>query len=311
MRPLIIGERADPHVISVESVLENHGVQSLILDLESVMSNGISIGENGCRVRVDGEYVDPATFCAGWVRRFNRPGWGVGVQAGSLRALELGAWHSSYSWLLDHDDINWITSPSALRRGESKLRQWEAARALEVPYPRTLVTSDRNEVVSTFNGEVIVKPLGTGQYLDGGNTKTVFAEPLMPTDERLWALEASPFIVQERLRASKHLRVVTVGDEIWVASFRAGLNDSADWRKSEQNHSRFQVEKEVHPTVARGSRKIATHMQLGYSSQDWVETSSGEMFLLDVNPAGQWLFLPETIGLEIAEAIANSLINAT
>ena len=59
---------------------------------------------------------------------------------------------------------------------------------------------------------------------------TVYAESMMPTDIRLSALNAAPFIVQERIPAAKHLRVVTVGDRTWVATLDVDLTAPADWR---------------------------------------------------------------------------------
>lgn len=52
---------------------------------------------------------------------------------------------------------------------------------------------------------------------------------------------------------------------------------------------------------------ISRRLGLGYSSQDWILTPDYEEVLLDVNPAGQWLFLPESIGSEVSRAIATWL----
>lgn len=44
-------------------------------------------------------------------------------------------------------------------------------------------------------------------------------------------------------------------------------------------------------------------MNVGYSSQDWVETGAGKYFL-DLNPSGQWLFLPAPVSVEVTNALA-------
>jgi predicted ATP-grasp superfamily ATP-dependent carboligase len=48
---------------------------------------------------------------------------------------------------------------------------------------------------------------------------------------------------------------------------------------------------------------LVDHLKLGYSSQDWLICEDG-CYVVDINPAGQWLFLPEPIASSVAEAIA-------
>lgn len=281
----------------------------MVLDLELIMGNGLSIGANGCTVKVGDDWIDLGSARTGWLRRFHRADWGLGVETGSLEALELGTWHSAYSWALETANVRWVTEPTALRRSESKLRQWRAATALGIPYPRTVVTTSDDAVVSTFpEDEVIVKPLGTGQFIENGVTKIVYAEAMMPTDSRLSALKSAPFIVQELLRPTRHLRVVTVGDRSWVAALEVDPTTPADWRRTSRNHSAFKEVQGVDPIVTSGAIEIASELSLGYSSQDWIQTIDGDAFLLDVNPAGQWLFLPQAIGAAVAEAIVDLLV---
>ena len=167
--PILIGERDDPHIAAVEDALIRCGNRPLIFDLESVMSDGLSLSDEGYAVKIDGAWRDLTDARFGWLRRLHRADWGLGIEAGSLRALELGTWYSAYSWLLDDSKVSWITSPVALRRAESKLWQWKAAVRLGIPYPRTLVTTSSEAVATSFSNEVIVKPLGTGQFIQDGS----------------------------------------------------------------------------------------------------------------------------------------------
>lgn len=306
--PILVGDRDDPHIAVVESSLVKRGSHPIVFDLESVMNNGLSIGDEGSAVRVDDVWNNLADVRTAWLRRFHRADWGLGVEAGSLRALELGTWHSAYSWILDAIGVRWITSPSVLSRAESKLWQWKAAARLGIPYPQTLVTTSSDAVAATFPNEVIVKPLGTGQFIQDGETRTVYAEPMMPTDSRLSALKSAPFIVQERIQAARHFRVVTVGDRSWVAALDVGPTSPADWRQLSHNHSAFVEALGDNSIVDTGALRIARDLGLGYSSQDWVQTTDGEVLLLDVNPSGQWLFLPQQMGAEITEALVDLLV---
>lgn len=288
--------------------LAARGCQVLTFDLDLLMKSGLSIGEGGSAVRLGNEWIDLSYPRAGWLRRLHSAEWGLGVETGSVKALELGTWHSALSWLIETTDVTWITEPRKLAQAESKLRQWRVARDLGVSYPRTLVTTSSEDVARTFEGQVIVKPLGTGQFIAEGDLKVVYAEPMSAGDERLKALQSAPFIVQERLAVRRHIRAVTVGRQLWSASLEVDVTDPADWRRRAVNHSSFKVVDNPGCELREGAVGIAEGLGLGYTSQDWIETPSGETYLLDVNPAGQWLFLPEPIGPSVAAAIADQLM---
>jgi hypothetical protein len=49
--------------------------------------------------------------------------------------------------------------------------------------------------------------------------------------------------------------------------------------------------------------RLAQSARVGYSSQDWI-VEGGEAYFIDLNPAGQWLFLPEPVASEVSGEIA-------
>jgi hypothetical protein len=50
---------------------------------------------------------------------------------------------------------------------------------------------------------------------------------------------------------------------------------------------------------------LSAALGVGYSSQDWIEDVDGAHYFLDLNPGGQWLFLP--FADEVTAAIADWL----
>lgn len=102
--------------------------------------------------------------------------------------------------------------------------------------------------------------------------------------------------------------MVTVGDRVWAAALDVQASAPADWRQSSANHSNFNEVNDVSPIVRDGAVAVARELGLGYTSQDWIQEPGGKTFLIDVNPAGQWLFLPRVIGTAVAEAIADLLL---
>ena len=101
------------------------------------------------------------------------------------------------------------------------------------------------------------------------------------------------------------MRVVSVRDQVWAAGLDADQLP-LDWRESEAAHASFEVIA-TPKAVSRGALAVNRALGLSYSSQDWILTAPGKCFLIDVNPGGQWLFLPELIATEVASAIARWL----
>ena len=51
---------------------------------------------------------------------------------------------------------------------------------------------------------------------------------------------------------------------------------------------------------------LARALGVGYSSQDWLVRGEDRLFI-DLNPGGQWLFLPDAVAQPVTEAIAGFL----
>jgi hypothetical protein len=51
---------------------------------------------------------------------------------------------------------------------------------------------------------------------------------------------------------------------------------------------------------------LATTLRAGFTSQDWIVDDAGPAFL-DLNPGGQWLFLPHEVSAPATAALADWL----
>ena len=99
----------------------------------------------------------------------------------------------------------------------------------------------------------------------------------------------------------RHLRVVTVADHFWVCALDA-RDLPLDWRREHHAHDAFQP-CGAYDSVGALALQLARRLGVGYSSQDWVVAGSN-VYFLDLNPGGQWLFLPEPVSSEVTAAIA-------
>ena len=240
----------------------------------------------------------------GWIRRLAPPLWRPGVTFGSEQAAIRGAWTSLIAAVGGCANVVWLTPLERLFLRENKVLQAEIAQRLGIPTPPTVVCSHRDLIPSELGDELVVKPLGRAQYTDdGGTEQVVWTREITRDSPVLDLLVGAPFVVQTRLRAERHLRVVTVRDQSWVCELPAG-ELPIDWRRNEAAHDAFVVAEDH--DVERDALRITDSLGVGYSSQDWI-VSDGVANFLDLNPAGQWLFLPEPAASDITSAIAKWL----
>jgi glutathione synthase/RimK-type ligase-like ATP-grasp enzyme len=295
-----VGSRGDEHLRAVADRLDQTNLAifdaATLPDERFTLRSGVmQLGDLRLSVEV------PAR---GWLRRLAPPDWQHGVVLESHGAAVKTSWLALLVSVTRTCGVRWLTELDALVSAENKIVQCAAATALGIATPETIVTNDPAELREALPEEFVVKPLGPGHFYEGDEALVVYSTVLRKDSPELEVLGAAPFIAQRKLQARRHLRVVTVRDQVWVASIEAA-DWPLDWREAAGAHSAFALT-EPPSEVAKGSLALAGQLKLGYSSQDWLLCEDG-CYVIDVNPAGQWLFLPEPIAGSVAAAIAGWL----
>jgi len=298
--PVVVGDAIDPHVDAVVSVVRARGGAVLVLDAASLRSGGFHLD-------IERDSCDPGARgnARGWIRRLAPAGWASDVAPSSHEGVVVSAWLTLLTGWIASADVAWLTSLDRLTRSDGKLAQLSAAAAEGLNVPRTVLTSSAAEVRRSLRGPVLVKPLGAGQISDEyGHGMSVPATVLDPLELGDREVRAAPFIFQELVPARHHLRVVTVGDQAFAASLDAsGL--PIDWRQHPPAHEAFVPA--AAPEACRNAVQLARRLCVGFSSQDWIDTGERLVFL-DLNPAGQWLFLPDAVAEPVTDALAAWLL---
>lgn len=288
--------------------LEVLSAKPVLLDTATLESTSFAFEDDV--LRLEPEEGEPLRIklgapTRGWIRRLAPPHWRRGVQAGTEQAAVRSAWTALISAIASAAEVSWLTPLESLFLRENKVVQAAAASRLGIQTPKTIVVSDRSRIPAELGQDFVVKPLGSSTFSDGdGVEQVVWSQRVSRDSATLDLLPAAPFILQGRLKALRHLRVVTVSRQTWACELAAeGL--PLDWRRDESAHDAFLPVS--HPEVEREALRLAASLDLGYSSQDWIETEAGTFFI-DLNPAGQWMFLPQETSTAITEAIATWLI---
>lgn len=304
---LLIGGRGDAHVLAVLEHLPAAG--TALIDVASMSTHLVRVQPHRTDLRdLEGGVVSigrdlPAR---GWLRRLGPAGWDDGAVLGGHAAARLSARLNLLAGVIRDDAITWLTSVDAQFRAENKIVQYRTAHALGLRVPATRVAIDANDVRTELGSDIVLKPLGPGGFRDdSGGWQIVYARALDVTALEGTDLTAAPFLAQQRVDARVHLRVVTVGNQAWVTALDAH-DVPVDWREDAFAHDSF-ISTSEHSAVAVDALRLARAHHCGYTSQDWIIDKSGHAWFIDLNPAGQWLFLPKEVSTAVSYTVAQTL----
>ncbi|GLL05098.1 hypothetical protein [Dactylosporangium matsuzakiense] len=306
IQAVVIGNRADEHVAAVVDALAPGTWE--VLDAATLPHRRYLLRRGELYIEPDGGsgLVQLGTECRGWLRRFAPPDWQRGVVLDSRDAAVKTAWLTLIAGFARAGGVDWLSALDDVNRAEGKLAQYGAAQRLKISVPDTLVASDQVPLHTALGSRFVLKPLGPGHFVgEDHQSRVVFATETDADAPMLEHLAGAPFLAQQRIDVRLHLRVVTVARQVWACGLDA-CNAPFDWRRQAATQRSFSV---VTPPadVRAGALRLVEHFDLGYSSQDWVLDQSGQAWFLDLNPSGQWLFLPEPVRSAVTRAIAGWL----
>ncbi|MFL5350502.1 MAG: MvdC/MvdD family ATP grasp protein [Hyalangium sp.] len=205
-----------------------------------------------------------------------------------------------------------------IRRAEHKPLQLELARSLGLEVPRTLMTNDPEAVrafAESCPGGVVTKMMSSfAVYDERGHEQVVFTTPLSARDlENLEGLELCPMTFQERLDKAVELRVTVVGEQVMAAAIDSQVLPGArnDWRREGVALIEAWQPYTLPEHVQQGVLGLMEALGLNYGAFDFIVTPEGRHLFLEVNPAGEFMWLMRHPGLPIAEALADVLAART
>ncbi|MFY0525030.1 MvdC/MvdD family ATP grasp protein [Archangium gephyra] len=201
-----------------------------------------------------------------------------------------------------------------VRRAEHKPLQLKLARALGMEVPRTLMTNDPGAVrafAASCPGGVVTKMMSSfAVYDERGREQVVFTTPLEARElEDLEGLDLCPMTFQERLAKAVELRVTVVGEKVMAAAIDSQALPKAreDWRREGaaliDAWKAYTLPAPLEAQVLR----LMDALGLNYGAFDFIVTPEGRHVFLEVNPAGEFMWLMRNPGLPVDEALADVL----
>ena len=308
---LLISHPGDDHATAVAGRLAGAGAPAVIFDTARVpgsitvdLEYGNGTSWSGAAT-VDGPRIDLADVGSVWWRRpqpFDVPD---DVTSHEDRTFAYNECHAAVSGLWSCLNARWMNDPMRDEVGSRKAYQLKVAGELGLRVPRTLITNDPAAANAFIDAE---GPSGT-IYKAFSATEHAWRETrLLKPEERaqLDALRYAPVIFQEYVRASIDLRITVVGERIFPAEIVSGDSGyPVDFRMT--MHEAAMAPHALPDSVAGDLHALMAALGLVYGAIDMRLTPEGEYVFLEVNTAGQWLFIEERTAQPITAAVADTL----
>jgi glutathione synthase/RimK-type ligase-like ATP-grasp enzyme len=311
---LIISSAQDVHTQAVLAALKARGHAAVrVLDLSRFpmkMDLGMSFdtgAETQFALRLeDGERLDMGAVRAVWWRRPQPYGLPSEMTDPVSRSFAYQETDLAFRGMWQCSEALWVNDVNRDAAASHKPWQLHRARAHGLAIPRTLITNSPEDVgrfVDETGGPVVFKAF-LASAAAWRETRI-----LRPEDRAmLAAVKFAPVIFQAYVEARLDLRVTVIGERIFAAAADTAksaypadvrMNPQVGWRP-------YQLPDEV----AERLLALLRSMGLQYGAVDFRVTPEGKHVFLEVNPAGQFLFVENAAGLPIAAAIAEHLAEA-
>lgn len=224
-------------------------------------------------------------------------------------------------------DCYWISYPEHIRQASWKMSQLQRATDYGFAVPRTLLTSDPDEVRAFYEqckGRMIFKVL-TGPFLGAPQVAEKHPNQPLPESretkttmiteaelEQLEGVRLVPCLFQEYIPKRKELRVTVIGDDLFVAEIdsQARESTSVDWRHWSDGGLAIPYRKATLPAdIAERCMALVRSYQLNFSAIDLILTPDDRYVFLENNPNGQFMWIEDLVPeLKMTEALASCLI---
>ncbi|MEM9433681.1 MAG: MvdC/MvdD family ATP grasp protein [Pseudomonadota bacterium] len=303
---LIISSDDDMHALAVMDELRALGRDATLLNLADFPKNASLVVEpgsvNGRReLHLRGQVVDLSRINVVWWRRPQPYGMHEALVDPVDDNFALHEVDEAIQGLYLTLDATWINDPARDQQAARKLWQLDVARDVGLEVPRTMITNDpdaaRDFIAQEGARGVIYKPF---QGSEEAWRETRLLKP--EETKQLDAVKYAPVIFQEYIEAEVDIRVTVVGDQLFAAAIHS---QKAEYKVDFRMDMSVEITPiELSAEVSGKLRALMHRLGLKYGAIDLRRRPDGRDVFLEINPAGQWLFVEDKSQQPISRAMA-------
>jgi glutathione synthase/RimK-type ligase-like ATP-grasp enzyme len=308
----------DPHATAVAWALRHNGIPyrfnpSLRVDVQTRLSLRIGETENGIAI----DDIDTRRVRSAWHRRPKLPDAGHCLEAD--RSFIEGQWKYVQKGVFDVADALldalWVNHPRAADYAESKLAQLQAARAAGLRIPDTLISNHAPDVAKLIQrrGKIVFKTFYPQSWQDL-NKKLTYQMSVVALDATSdlpeQAIAMAPGIYQQYIDKVYDIRVTIIGCKLFAIRMKKASGEAYfDWRPHSYDDDMQVDDFAVSETLESQLRDVMKRLGIVFGCIDLVVDRQGDIYFLEVNQAGQFLFVEDMLPqLQTLRAMAAMLI---
>ncbi|MFA6117410.1 MAG: hypothetical protein WC729_25655 [Sphingomonas sp.] len=299
--PTMVG---DDHALAVSITLEAWGHRAIRLftaDYPGRSTSTLSFAETGsyaCRIRTGFDTIADCDIDVVWHRRVTRPRIPEQNVHPEDMWLAQGQAHSLFEsqWLTAYERARWVNPRNGWWRSSSKALQLREAVRAGLAIPRTLMSNDLGEVTDFVRENpqgVVFKLFSPAAWRDDDGISVAEARLIHLTDiPSASAIRLCPAIYQSRVEKASDVRIIIMGDHAVAFSLASSdINDGIiDHRHKPMDSERAHVF-EADKRVIDGCKRLMRALDIVFGAFDFAMNREGELIFLEVNEAGQFLYI--------------------
>lgn len=307
---LIVSYPDEDHTLAVMPHLVARRQRFSLLDLASLPAQASLTAQwsmtspTTFRYSTDSREIDLSEIHVGWWRRVRPHCVSPQLRDSRWQAFAQNETSQAVQGVLDSLDCPWINPRHADESAHRKPYQLTLARQLGISVPETLVTNDPLEAkrfLERLSPRKVVCKAFIALMESWRETRLVTSRDC----DQLEDVRYAPVIFQEFIDGVD-LRVIVVGERFFTVRIDARQTSyPVDMRMviGEARTAPVDLPQPVCDQILRLMKALG----LTYGAIDMKLTDEGKYVFLEVNPAGQWLFVERLTGLPISEAMADLL----
>lgn len=307
---LIIGQHPDPHIDKVMNCIIELGNNPILFQrLSRTDQLSLIFGNDTLKNEING--ISTSKIDSVWWRfKQHLPSEyskGLGSITDDFIHREWISVLKALPYILP-DKVKWLNKLENHIRANYKVYQLNLAQKLGIRIPNTIISNSPKQIkdFAELYDRVIYKTLSSFILPPGYAvfTTIVSLEDIKNSGDKI---VITPGIYQEYCEKKFELRVVVIGEEIYVAKINSQKHDETkiDWRKNQflSIYEPYRLSKESEKKLLQFHNKSG----LTYGAYDYIVNSKNEEIFLECNPGGQWLWIEDKLEFPISFALAKNL----
>ncbi len=300
---LIYGNSEDYHAVAVAWAMRKLGAEVFIWDgLGATEDAQITLtpGALPGRIRMGARTLQKLDSV--WFRRIvkHAPIQNVDREAVEFVENELKFGHLNLAVSV-RAAANFVVGNPFPDQTQCKAFQLDTAASLGFLVPETLISTHYDEVVNFVRrvGKVAVKPFnpyfwhyGDEQTYRIASTTVLNGTAELESDQ----IEVCPAIYQRYIEKRYELRVTVIGSYMFAAKIsRVDGGSFVDWRFGIGGREAVVESVSLDPSTEARIRQLIAVFNLKYGCLDLIVDPKGDIYFLEINPGGQFLFVESMV----------------